>query len=315
MTVSGSTSWSGSDRWADGGHAVNANTLSRRILELVMMAKPRITAMVVVTVWSGFVMGAGRGVTSSWLTLVGALIGTGLSCMGASVLNQVWEQDTDALMRRTATRPLPAGRITVAGAVAYGVALSAAGLASLAATTNWLTATLSALTIISYVLVYTPMKRVNSASTLVGAVPGALPPVMGYTAATGEIGLAAVLMFAILFVWQLPHFLSIAWLYREEYDRAGLAVLPVEAPEGDSTFRQILLGCLALLPLGLVPSMLGITGRVYFYVALSAGVGFLALAMVLAISQSRRDARVLFYASLVYLPLIYGVMLMDRIGR
>lgn len=310
----------------DGALAMPANiaptTVAARFSDVSQLTKPRITLMVVITAFIGYALavrqqagliGVTQVIASSGLTLIGTLIGTALSCMGAAALNQVMERDSDALMHRTQDRPLPAGRMGASHAATIGVTLAAFGVGALYLLANPLTAALSAFTIASYVLLYTPMKRVSSISTIVGAVPGAMPPVMGYAAASGEIGVAAVLMFAILFLWQLPHFLAIAWLYRDDYARAGMPMLPVLDPQGGSTFRQVLLGCLALLPLGLMPTMMGISGRVYFLGALMAGLIFLASGVALILGRSHRHARVMFFVSLLYLPTVFALMLMDQV--
>jgi len=298
------------------GSARTASSARLRFADFSVMTKPRITFMVVVTAWIGYEMALGTPTVSasfSWGVLAATLVGTALSCMGASVLNQVLERDTDALMERTKDRPLPAGRISMPAALALGLTLSLVGVAALAVFVNLLTAALSAFTIINYALVYTPLKRISSVCTIVGAVPGALPPVMGYAAAANSVGVEAWAMFAILFLWQLPHFLAIAWLYKEDYARAGLPMLPVVDPDGRATARQILLGCLALLPVGLWPTTLGMSGRVYFAGALIAGLVFLAFGVALIIGQTRKHARALFFASLIYLPLVYALMVIDRV--
>jgi protoheme IX farnesyltransferase len=277
------------------------------------MTKPRIAVMVLVTVFVGFVYGAGAGASPwSWPTLAAALVSTALACMGASMLNQVMEFDVDALMRRTKKRPLPAGRVRPLDALAAGLALATTGVVAMAWWTNWLSAVLLALTIASYALLYTPMKRRSSLSTVVGAVPGAAPPVIGFAAADGAIGAEAVVLFAILFLWQLPHFLAIAWLHRRDYARAGLPTLPVLDPDGRSTFRQILLLSMALLPVGMLPALTGMAGDTYLIVAIVAGIGFLACGARLAAGRRRRHARAVFLASLVYLPILLSAMLLDK---
>ena len=283
--------------------------------DFCQLTKLRLSMMVVLTAFVGFSMGVRHPEAQawSWLLLAATLAGVALSCMGASVFNQIYERDTDAMMRRTKDRPLPSGRMGVIPAVALGCVLSVAGVTLLAVVANPLAAGLAAFTIVSYVLVYTPLKRVSTTSTIVGAVPGALPPVMGYAAATGAIGVEAWLLFAILFLWQLPHFLAIAWLYRDEYTRAGMVMLPVVDPDGQSTFRQILLGCMALVPVGLLPAMMGVSGVLYFFGSLTAGVVFLAFGVALVVTGSRHHARAMFLVSLVYLPLVYTLMLFDRL--
>lgn len=278
--------------------------------DVAALLKLRITFMVVVTAWLGHSL---ADADPRWPATFAALLGTGLACMGASVLNQVYERDTDALMQRTRLRPLAAGRLPVAPCLFLGLALSIAGVALLASACNALAAALAAFTIGSYVLVYTPLKRVTHTATLVGAVPGALPPVIGYAAAEGRIGPAAVAMFLIMFTWQLPHFLAIAWLHREDYARARLPLLPVIDPSGASTFRQIAVGCLVLLPLGMLPTMWGVSGLLCFYGSLVAGFAFMAFAIALCVGRSTRHARALFLASLVYLPLVLALMAINRI--
>lgn len=284
----------------------------------VTLAKPRIMLMVLVTVWVGFMFG-GRVYGWDWLTMIAALVGSGLSCMGASALNQVYERDTDAKMKRTRNRPMPNGRIGVKAGWAFGVVLSVVGVLTLGLMTTWLAALVSALTIISYAVLYTPMKRTSHMATVVGALPGALPPVLGYAAATtatgwfGTIGIEAVLIFAIMFVWQLPHTLAIYWLYRDEFAKAGFPMLPVIDPSGSYTFRQILIGSMLLLPLGLTPTLFGISGLVYFITAFACGLLMLGCSLMLAAEPSRAQARGLFFASLVYLPVVLVVMLVDRV--
>ncbi len=280
--------------------------------DFLTLTKPRITTMVVVTVWVGFMFGAAAGAWD-WLTMTAALIGAAMSCMGASVLNQVYERDTDALMDRTRDRPMPTGHVGVAPAMVYGLLLSLGGVTLLGLMTTWLAAGVSAFTILSYTLLYTPMKRVSHMATVVGAVPGALPPVLGYAAATGAIGLEAWLLFAMMFVWQLPHTLAIYWLYREDFAKAGFPMLPVIDPGGSQTFRQILIGSLLLLPLGLTPTLFGASGLIYFVTAFACGLLMLGYSLALVANPTRTRARRLFYASLVYLPVVMVVMLVDRI--
>lgn len=297
-------------------HEPAAHLAGRSLLaDLSVMTKPRITVMVVITAYIGYAVGqrSGSAWDGSWALLLATLLGTALSCMGASVLNQFMERDIDALMHRTKDRPLPTGRIAGTTALLLGISLALTGVMLLALMVNGLVAGLSAFTIASYALIYTPLKRLTSVCTIVGAVPGALPPVMGFAASTGRLGVEAWVMFTILFLWQLPHFLAIAWLYKEDYARAGLPMLPVIDPDGRATSRQILLGCLALLPLGLLPTVVGMSGMIYFVGALAAGAMFLAFGVLMALSQTRRHARALFFASLVYLPLVFMLMLIDGV--
>jgi len=291
--------------------------VSRSLLaDLCQLTKVRITVMVVITAYIGYVLGAGHALPvtgGQWVLFIAMLAGTAISCMGAAVLNQVMEHDTDARMHRTMDRPLPAGRMSVRMATMLGLAISLLGVLILALFTHWLAAAISAFTIVSYVLIYTPMKRRNSLSTIVGAVPGALPPLIGYAAVTGAIAPPPLAVFAIMFMWQLPHFLAIAWLYRDDYARGGFPMLPVIDPTGASTFRQILLGCMALLPVALLPTLIGVSGRAYFAIALIAGVAFLALGVALVAGRTTAHARTLFLASLIYLPVVLVAMVIDRV--
>jgi protoheme IX farnesyltransferase len=232
---------------------------------------------------------------------------------GASVLNQFWERVPDALMRRTAGRPLPAGRIDPDLALLAGVGLGVAGLIELAWAVNALTAALAALALAGYVFVYTPLKRVSSLATVVGAVPGALPPMMGWCAVRGEVDLAAWVLFGILFFWQMPHFLAIAWICREDYARGGFPMLPVIDPGGVWTARQSILYGAALVPVSLLPSLLGLTGRLYFGGALALGVAYLGFCLAFAHRRSTAAARRLMLSSLLYLPAILLAMLADRL--
>ncbi|MBI1336910.1 MAG: protoheme IX farnesyltransferase [Phycisphaera sp.] len=288
-------------------HAAKRNSLLRDYIE---MSKLRITTMVVITAWIGYaIVDAG----SSWLRLAAMFIGTALSCIGAGIVNQAYEKQTDALMPRTRNRPIASGRVNRTQAAVVGVAVAALGVAVLWVGCNALTACVAITSFAVYTFIYTPMKRMSSASTIVGAVPGALPPVIGVAAAAGSLTIEAWLMFAIMFLWQLPHFLAIAYVYREDYARAGMPMLPVKDPTGSTTFTQVLLGCLALLPLGLLPTMMGVSGMVYFTGALVCGLVFLAFGVVLVLRPSVKAARRLFFASLVYLPVVLMLLLVDRV--
>jgi len=287
-----------------------------RLGDYKLLVKPRITLMVVITAAIGFaVAGASPGtvLVASWLSLTGSLLGTALACMGASVFNQVWERETDALMPRTADRPVPAGRVGPGEAITLGIALSLGGVGLLALVANWLAAGLAAATVISYAFVYTPLKRVTWLATTIGALPGAAPPLIGAAAANGTLGAPAWLLFAILFLWQLPHFYAIAWLYRDDYARAGLQMLPVVDATGQSTFRQILISASLLLIVGVLPTPLGVAGWWYFAAAAIAGVSFLLLGLRLKTRPSAARARALFVASLIYLPLVMTMMVIDLV--
>jgi len=225
----------------------------------------------------------------------------------------VMEQRSDALMLRTKERPVPAGRVNAVTALILGLLLALAGVLTAWGGTNALTAVLLVVTVTSYTLVYTPLKRRSSLATIIGAVPGALPPVIGATAASGRVGPEAIVLFAIMFVWQLPHFLAIAWMYRDDFARAGYPILLVLDPTGTSSFRQILIGCLVLLPVGLLPTVMGISGWVFFCGSLLAGLVFLGFAVALVIGRTTGLARAMFLVSLVYLPTVLMLMLVDKV--
>jgi len=285
--------------------------VSIRLADFKELAKPGITVMVVLTAGLGFLLGEQEGI--SFLLLVHTLLGTGLVSAGASTLNQVIERDTDALMRRTAQRPLPAGRMDPDVALLFGVALSVAGLAELALGVNLLTALLGAVALAGYVFVYTPLKRVSSLSTIIGAIPGAIPPMMGWSAVRNEIDLAAWVLFGILFFWQMPHFLAIAWLCRDDYGAAGFPMLTVSDPEGVRTARQVLLYGAVLVPVSLMPSLLGLMGTVYFAGALALGLTYLGFGIAFARNRTTPGARWLMFASILYFPAVLLVMLLDRV--
>jgi protoheme IX farnesyltransferase len=225
----------------------------------------------------------------------------------------VWERDTDRLMLRTSRRPLPAGRLGVSEGAWFGATLSTIGVMELALKVNGLSAAVAALTLASYVVVYTPMKRRSSLSTLVGAIPGALPPVIGWAAATGSITLPALVLFGIQFFWQMPHFLAIAWMYRDDYATAGIPLLPVLEPDGRRTGQQALLYAAALWPVSLMPSVVGLAGAPYSAVATALGLVFIALAAMFARDRSMATARRLFLFSITYLPLLWGALVADRL--
>lgn len=280
-----------------------------RAADFAELAKPRITSLVLVTAAVGFAVG-GQG-SIDWLAFFVFMAGTAFLCGGASTLNQYLERDADALMERTRRRPIPGGRIRPEEALVFGLALSAAGLAVLAFV-NPLTLALGAASLVSYVLAYTPLKRVTSLCTVVGAVPGALPPLMGWAASRGSLGAAGWGLFAILFLWQLPHFLAIGWLYRDDYARGGFPMLAVTDRDGASTGRQAVLYATALLPVTLAAGLLASAGAGYLWGGLVLGLGFLACAAAFAWKRTVGSARRLFLASVLYLPLLLGLMVFDR---
>ena len=263
------------------------------------------------TAAAGFYLGSGTQVDVG--LLLRTLVGVALVAAGTNAFNQVRERDVDARMQRTQRRPLPSGRLSPRAAAVFAAVISLAGVAYLALAVNLLTAGLAALTLASYVLLYTPLKRRTTLNTLIGAVPGALPIVGGWTAAGGAIGPAVAALFWILFLWQLPHFLALAWIYREDYRRGGLAMLSVADTDGRHTGRMVLLYAMALLPVSLMPTVLGVTGGLYFFGALALGIGYAgaSIAMTRAVTTSR--AWRLFLVSIVYLPALLTLMVVDKI--
>lgn len=293
---------SASNRMTGGGTGSRGDYLA--------LTKPRVTTMVLATTAAGFYLGSPDPLSLPLMFVT--LLGVGLAAAGTSALNQVVERDADALMHRTRARPVPAGRLAPGRALAFGVIISVAGIVGLLLLVNAITALLVGATLVSYIFIYTPLKRRNSLSTLIGAVPGALPPLAGWTAASGEIGAGGLALFGILFMWQLPHSLAIAWMYRDDYARGGFRLLPVVDPEGMSTERQIVVQALVLLPMSLVPAVLGLAGEAYFYGALVLGVGLVAVAASLQLRRTVRAARQVVLASVIYLPLLLGLMMIDR---
>ena len=284
---------------------------AQRTADFVTLTKPRLNFLVLITTLGGMYIAAPEGVPLA--RLLHALIGTALVAGGASALNQAWEHETDRMMRRTRLRPIPDGRLRAADGTWFGTLLSAAGLIELTWKVNPLAAAVAAATLVSYVFVYTPLKRRSPLSTLVGAVPGALPPVIGWAAATGTISLPAVVLFGIVFLWQMPHFLAIAWLYRDDYRHAGIPLLPVLEPDGRRTGQQALLYAAALWPVSLLPAAVHIAGAPSSGVAALLGLGLIALAARFARERTTATARKLFLYSIIYLPLLWGALVVDRV--
>jgi protoheme IX farnesyltransferase len=274
------------------------------------LTKPRITLLILVCTAVGYWFGC--GVSFHWRVLAHALLGTALLASGTSALNQWYEVDSDAKMRRTRGRPLPAGRIKRTHGLIFGLLVSAAGFADLWCGTNRLAAALGLFTLLSYLLVYTPLKQRSPACTTVGAIPGAMPPLIGYAAAGHGIDAGAVALFLILFVWQFPHFDAIAWMYRDDYARGGIRMLPVIEPDGESTARRILLCSFLLIPISLTPFFLGMTGALYTAAAIAAGLGVLYFGARLGRERSLPRARALLLATVFYLPALLCVMVLDR---
>ena len=284
---------------------------AHRAADFITLTKPRLNFLVLFTTLAGMYIAAPGGVPAA--ILMHALVGTALVAGGAAALNQAWERETDTLMRRTETRPIPGGRLRASDGTLFGVLLSAAGLVELAWMVNLVSAAVAASTLVSYVLVYTPLKKRTSLATLIGAIPGALPPVIGWAAATGSISPPAMVLFGIAFLWQMPHFLAIAWLYREDYARAGIPLLPVLEPDGRRTGQQALLYAAVLWPVSLLPALVGIAGISYSIVATVLGVGLIALSALFARDRTTTTARHLFLYSIIYLPLLWGALVIDRL--
>jgi protoheme IX farnesyltransferase len=278
--------------------------------DYLALTKPRITWLILMSTGVGYFFGAKGG----WhlLTLLHTIVGTGLIASGTAALNQWYERDADAKMKRTQARPLPAGRLDAGKALAFAIFISVAGFVELFLGVNALTALLGLFTLLSYLFIYTPLKQRSPHSTTIGAIPGAMPPLIGYAAASGTLTWEAWVLFAILFLWQFPHFYAIAWMYREDYERAGIRMLPVVEPDGESTARRILLYSLVLIPISLAPKFLAMTGNFYLFGALALGLLFLYAAMRVSFDRTRQRARAVLLASVIYLPVLYGLMLLDR---
>jgi protoheme IX farnesyltransferase len=293
------------------GQAAPLPLASRRGADFLALTKPRLNFLVVVTAAVGYYLGASSNLEMA--KLVEAVLGVALVAGGAAGLNQIYERETDSLMWRTQRRPLAAGRITTAEAMTFSLALSALGLVIVFTTSNPLAAFLTLLTLISYNVIYTPMKRRSQLATLVGAVPGALPPMIGWVAAHGALTSEGWALFAIVFVWQIPHFMAIAWLYRDDFGRAGFPMLAVTEPDGGSTGRQAVLFSLALIPVSLAPYFLRMSGAVYAAGALLGGCALLVLAVSFAMKRTNERARLLFLGSITYLPLLWAMLIADRL--
>ncbi len=281
-----------------------------RASDLIELTKPRIVLMVMITVAAGYWLAAPA--TYQILTLFHLLLGTAFVAAGTSALNQVAERDIDAVMHRTRSRPVPAGRVSAQTATWFAWLLGVTGVVYLTAFVSSPVGGLAAATLVSYVFLYTPLKRRTTVSTLIGAVPGALPIVGGWVAAEGSLGPEAWVLFWILFLWQLPHFLALGWLYREDYARAGLKMLSVADPDGRATFWYATVYAAALLPVSLFPTILGIAGRVYFVGAMALSVLFLVACIVATRRVTASNARTVFRASLAYLPLLLILMMANR---
>src|SRR6266576_6599293 len=286
--------------------AIAPATVKARAAAYLELTKPRITFLIALTSAAGFCLGS-RGAVN-YLQFVHAMIGIALLSSGIATLNQYIERDLDALMRRTADRPLPSGKLLPWEALLFGAGLTVLAEIYLAVLVNPLSAVLGLTVIAGYLFGYTPLKTRTSLSTMVGAFPGAVPPLIGWTAARGTLDLEGWVLFAILFLWQFPHFLAIAWMYREDYGRAGILMLPVVEPDGRVTAQQIILYTLMLIPVSLLPAVLGMSGKIYLYGAVILGLAFLYSSIRAAFSLSRQQARRLLLASVLYLPLLFILM-------
>ncbi|HEX4567892.1 MAG TPA: heme o synthase [Vicinamibacterales bacterium] len=291
--------------------AVAIPAAGTRVRDFVALAKPRLNLLVVASTLAGYAMADGEPL--GLLRICGLALGTGLVAGGASAFNQVYERDIDALMQRTRLRPMPDQRLQPLEAVMFGAAITIIGALMVAAASNVLAAAVALTTVVVYVAIYTPLKRRTPFNTVIGAIPGALPAIVGWAAASGEITAKAWVLFGIMFLWQMPHFLAIAWLCREDYGRAGLQMLPVLEPDGRSTGRQAVIYGAALIPVSLAPAPLHMAGQVYFLGALLLGLAFLWVTFRFARTRSTRDARRAFFGSLAYLPLLWVLMIADKL--
>ena len=279
--------------------------------DFLALTKPRLNFLVLLTTAAAYRLGVGPG--SSALVLLHTLVGTALVAGGSAALNQVWERETDKLMRRTRLRPLPDARLDPAHARVFGYALSALGLLELAVFVNVLSAVVAGVTLISYIWFYTPLKFRTSLSTIVGALPGALPAVIGWSAATNTLSLEAWVLFGIVFMWQMPHFLAIAWMYRDEYARAGMPLLPVIQPDGRSTGRQAVLYTIGLVPLTLMPALIGLSSASYLAGAIVLDAILVVFSLEFAVTRTTDAARRLFLASILYLPALWALLVWDHV--
>ncbi|HUA21306.1 MAG TPA: heme o synthase [Bryobacteraceae bacterium] len=278
--------------------------------DYIALTKPRITWLILMSTGVGYFFGARGG--WHFFTLFHTILGTGLIASGTAALNQWYEREADAKMKRTQARPLPAGRLDARRALVFAIFISLAGFLELWFGASLLSALLGLFTLLCYLFVYTPLKQRSPHSTTIGSIPGAMPPLIGFAGACGTLTWQAWVLFAILFLWQFPHFYAIAWMYREDYARAGIRMLPVVEPDGRSTARRILLYSLALIPISLMPKFFAMTGNLYLYGALILGMFFLYAGLKIRTERTRQQARRVLLASVVYLPVLFSLMLLDR---
>ncbi len=289
---------------------VKAIGVREKLAAYLELTKPRIAFMLVLTSAAGFYLGADKGFDV--VLFVNSMIGILLLAFGVATLNQVWERKSDALMERTANRPLPTQKVSFVEALVFGVSLCVVAEIYLAFLVNQLTAILGLVVFVGYVLLYTPLKKYTSASTAIGALPGAMPPLMGWTASANEITLGAWILFSIIFLWQFPHFLAIAWMYKEQYAKAGIKMLPVLEPEGKITARQIVFFTILLFPVSIAPFFIGLAGWVYLVGASLLGIWFLMASIKTARAKSVEQARKLLLVSEIYLPLLFALMVLNH---
>lgn len=289
--------------------ASERSVLAERMFDYLELTKPRIAVLVLLTVWAGG-YAASRG-TADPLLLLNAVLGTALVAAGSSVLNQLSEQDVDKRMRRTADRPLPSGRVSAWEARVFALLLAGLGSVYLALLVNLQAMLLALLSLVLYAWVYTPMKRYTTLNTAIGAIPGALPPLIGWSAAGLPLDAGAWTLFGVVYCWQFPHFYAIAWLHREDYERAGLRMLPTSELGRRLTGLQVVSHALLLLPVSLAPSFYGLAGPIYFWGTLVLGLQFLAYGIWFLLEQTDARARLLLWASLVYLPVVFGLLTLD----
>jgi protoheme IX farnesyltransferase len=295
-------------------HARTATlTQPSKLSAYITLTKPDVSFLVLMTTGAGYYMGA-RGPVA-WLHMLHVVFGTMMIAAGTAALNHYIERESDRYMRRTASRPLPTGQLTPAEALRFGIVLSIAGALDLYISAGWLPCFLGLITCLSYLLAYTPLKKRTVWATFVGAIPGAIPPMIGWAAATGNVDAGAWLLFAILFFWQFPHFHAIAWMYREDYARAGILMLPVVDKDGTRTFRQIILYAASLVAVSLLPAVMGFAGVLYFFGALVTCTGLVQVCLWAANSKTNTRAKWLMHATVMHIPILLGLMMYDKLPR
>jgi len=279
----------------------------------IALTKPEVSLLVLMTTGAGFYMGA-RG-PIPWLHMLHVIFGTMMIAAGTAALNHYIERESDRFMRRTASRPLPTGQLTPAEALRFGLGLALAGAVDLYYSAGSIACLLGVFTSLSYLLAYTPLKKRTVWATFIGAIPGAIPPMIGWTAATGKLGTGAWLLFAILFLWQFPHFHAISWMYREDYARAGILMLPVVDKDGTRTFRQIVLYAASLVAVSLLPAIMGFAGMLYFFGALVTCTGLVQVCLWAASAKTNTRAKWLMHATVLHIPILLGLMMYDKLPR